>query len=96
MKYFHRTHLPPSDVMAGARHFLGASLTTGAQQPRRVEFSGTIGRITVTVMADGGHYTLVTVETDQVGESEADKLAKRFLTLVHTLAHAGHEPRGAY
>ena len=50
----------------------------------------------MSVEAEGGHYTRITVETNQVGESEADKLAKRFLTLVHTLAHAGHEPRGAY
>ncbi len=46
--------------------------------------------------ADGGHYTLITVETNQPGESEADKLAKRFLTLVHTLAEPSHEARGAY
>jgi hypothetical protein len=96
LKYFHRTHLLPADVLAGARQFLGASLTAGAQQPRRIEFAGTIGRITVTVMAEGGHYTLVTVETDQVGESEADKLAKRFLTRVHTIAEPTHRPIGAY
>jgi len=48
------------------------------------------------VQAEGGHYTLVTVDTDQVGESEADKLAKRFLTLVHTRAEPGHRPIGAY
>jgi hypothetical protein len=51
---------------------------------------------TVTVQADGGHYTLVTVETNQVGESEADKLAKRFLTVVHTMAEPTHRPIGAY
>ena len=50
----------------------------------------------MTVQAEGGHYTLVTVETDQVGESEADKLAKRFLTLVHTLEQPSHRPIGAY
>jgi len=50
----------------------------------------------VTVQADGGHYTLVTVETNQVGESEADKLAKRFLTIVHTMAEPTHRPIGAY
>jgi len=38
----------------------------------------------------------VTVETNQVGESEADKLAKRFLTLVHTRAEPTHRPIGAY
>jgi hypothetical protein len=48
------------------------------------------------VQAEGGHYTLVTVDTNQVGESEADKLAKRFLTEVHTLEHGSHRPIGAY
>ena len=48
------------------------------------------------VQAEGGHYTVVTVETDQVGESEADKLAKRFLTLVHAAADPTHRPIGAY
>jgi hypothetical protein len=36
------------------------------------------------------------VETNQPGESEADKLAKRFLTLVHNVADPSHEVRGAY
>jgi hypothetical protein len=38
----------------------------------------------------------VTVETDQPGESELDKLAKRFLTTVHAKADATHAVRGAY
>jgi hypothetical protein len=38
----------------------------------------------------------VEVETDQVGESEADKMAKRFLAEVHVLAEPGHSIRGAY
>ena len=50
----------------------------------------------MSVQAEGGHYTLVTVETNQVGESEADKLAKRFLTLVHTWPNRRHRPIGAY
>jgi hypothetical protein len=96
MKYFHRTSLAPEEVLEGATRFLGASLAPVAEQPRHREFAGSIGRIGVTVQAEGGHYTLVTVETNQVGESEADKLAKRFLTLVHTRAEPGHRPIGAY
>ena len=96
MKYFHRTHLPPDQVVAGAGQFFGGFLTPSQQEPRRRYFAGSIGRITLTVQAEGGHYTLVTVETNQVGESEADKLAKRFLTLVHTRAEPGHRPIGAY
>jgi hypothetical protein len=96
MKYFHRTHSSPDDVLARATAFFGARLAPVEEAPRRRRFSGTIGQIGVTVQAEGGHYTLVTVETNQVGESEADKLAKRFLTVVHTLTEPTHRPIGAY
>jgi hypothetical protein len=96
MKYFHRTHLTPDEVLAGADQFFGTTLSPGGEEPRRRQFTGSIGRINVSVQAEGGHYTLVTVETNQVGESEADKLAKRFLTMVHTRAEPGHRPIGAY
>jgi hypothetical protein len=96
MKYFHRTHSSPDDILARATAFFGARLAPIEEAPRRRRFSGTIGQIGVTVQAEGGHYTLVTVETNQVGESEADKLAKRFLTVVHTLTEPTHRPIGAY
>jgi hypothetical protein len=96
VKYFHRTHLSPDEVLAEASRFFGAILAPAGEEPRRRHFAGTIGRISVIVQAEGGHYTLVTVDTNQVGESEADKLAKRFLTLVHTRAEPGHRPIGAY
>jgi hypothetical protein len=96
MKYFHRTHLTPAEVLLGASQFFGSTLAPGGEEPRRRQFTGSIGRIGVTVQAEGGHYTLVTVETDQLAESEADRLAKRFLTLVHTRAEPGHRPIGAY
>ena len=96
MKYFHRTHLTPDEVLAGADQFFGATLSPGGEERRRRQFTGSIGRIGVTVQAEGGHYTLVTVETNQVAESEADKVAKRFLTMVHTRAEPGHRPIGAY
>ena len=96
MKYFHRTHTTPEEVLARATAFFGARLAPVEEQPRRRRFSGPIGQIGVSVQAEGGHYTLVTVETNQVGESEADKLAKRFLTLVHTMTDQTHHPIGAY
>ena len=96
MKYFHRTHLSPDDVLAGAAQFFGATLAPVEEGPRRRQFAGSIGRIGVSVQAEGGHYTLVTMDTDQVGESEADKLAKRFLTELHMLEHGSHRPIGAY
>lgn len=96
MKYFHRSPLSPDTVMARANAFFGARLAPTEEAPRRRRFSGNIGQLGVTAQAEGGHYTLITVETNQPGESEADKLAKRFLTLVHTLADPSHEARGAY
>ena len=96
MKYFHRTHLTPDVALAEAARVLGMHLSPVEEQPRRRRFAGTIGQIAVSVQAEGGHYTLVTVETDQVGESEADKLAKRFLTVVHTMEDPTHRPIGAY
>jgi hypothetical protein len=96
MKYFHRTHASPDAMLEMAAEFFGARLTPVEELPRRRRFTGTVGQVTVTAEAEGGHYTLVTVETNQVGESEADKLAKRFLTVVHTLADPTHRPIGAY
>jgi len=96
MKYFHRTHSTPEEVLARATAFFGARLAPVEELPRRRRFTGTIGQIAVSVQAEGGHYTLVTVDTNQVGESEADKLAKRFLTVVHTMADPTHRPIGAY
>lgn len=96
MKYFHRTHLSPDEVLLGATQFFGGTLAPSGEEFRRRDFAGSIGRIGVSVQAEGGHYTLVTVETNQVAESEADKLAKRFLTMVHTRAEPGHRPIGSY
>jgi hypothetical protein len=93
MKYFHRTSAAPDDVLARAAEFFGAQLRPMEEGPRRRRFAGGIGQIGV---AEGGHYTRITVETNQPGESEADRLAKRFLTLVHTMAEPSHAPRGAY
>ena len=96
MQYFHRTHLSPDDAIASAAEFFGQRLGPSQEEPRRRQFASPLGELTVTVRAEGGHYTLVTVETSQVGESEADKLAKRLLTELHMLEHGSHRPIGAY
>jgi hypothetical protein len=96
LKYFHRTPVPPDAVMAHAAAFLGARVPPTGEAPRRRAFSGSLGSVTVTAVPEGGHWTLVTVVTDQPGESELDKLAKRFLGTVHVLAEPEHVLRGAY
>ena len=96
MKYFHRTHVPPAQVIARATEFFAPRVAPVEESPRRRRFAGSLGQLGVTAEAEGGHYTLVTVETNQLGESELDKLAKRFLSVVHTLAEPNHALRGAY
>jgi len=96
MKYFHRTHLDPDAVMAQANRFFGARLAPAEETPRRRRYSGTVGQVSVIAHPEGGHYILVTVETNQPGESEADRLAKRFLTELHHTADPVHQVRGAY
>jgi hypothetical protein len=96
MKYFHRTTIPPDAVIVRAAAFFGGRLAPTEEAPRRRRFAGSIGQLTVTAQPEGGHYTLITVETNQPGESEVDKLAKRFLSVVHQLADPAHSLRGAY
>lgn len=96
MRYFHRTSVPPDRVIDEAATFFGPRLAPAGEEERRRTFTGTIGTVTVSARPEGGHYTLIGVETDQMAESELDKLAKRFLSVVHGLAHRGHAVRGAY
>jgi hypothetical protein len=79
-----------------ADRFFGSNLSVVSTEPRQRVFQGAIGEIKVKVEAEGGHYTLITITTDQVGESEADKQAKRFLGVVHTRVDRDHVLRGAY
>ncbi len=96
MKYFHRTSVSPDVVVQRATAFFSGRLAPVEEGTRRRRFAGAIGQLAVTAEAEGGHYTLVTVETNQPGESELDKLGKRFLSVVHTLAEPAHPLRGAY
>jgi hypothetical protein len=96
VKYFHRTSVTPDAALAEATRAFGRRLSPTEAAPRHRTFTGSLGTVTVQVRAEGGHYTLVTVSTDQPGESELDKLAKRYLGEVHVLAEPDHVLRGAY
>ena len=96
MKYFHRATVPSEAVLAAAHEFFGGRLTPVEEAPRRRAYSGAIGKVTISARAEGGHYTMVDVQTDQVGESELDRLAKRFLAELHRSADPQHQVRGAY
>lgn len=96
MRYFHRTSLPPDEVLEESDRYFQSRVALADSGLRHRVYRGSIGQIGVRVRAEGGHYTHITVETDQVGESEADKVGKRFLTEVHRRVEPSHEARGAY
>ena len=96
MKYFHRTSVGPDQVMNRAAAYFGSTMSPTEESPRRRRYSSSLGQLAVLIEAEGGHYTRVTVETNQPGESELDRAAKRFLSVVHTMGEPTHVLRGAY
>ncbi len=96
MRYFHRTQLSPDKILAEADRHFGLHLEEIEHSARARRYDGSLGTVGVAVLLEGGHYVHITVQTDQVGESELDRLAKRFLGQVHKLAHPAYELRGAY
>ena len=96
MRYYHRTSLDIDTVLLEADSYFGSRLSAGDPGERTRTFTGTRGELTVRVRAEGGHYTNIDISTDQAGESELDKFAKRFLGTIHTKTDSSHVLRGAY
>ena len=97
MRLFHRTSVGPDAVMRAADDFFPAlGLTAGATAPRRRTFTGPLGAMTLTVRMEGGHYTFVEVETDQIGESRLDKNVKKFFVALHRTADPSHALEAGY
>lgn len=101
MRHFYRTHLTPAEVMQAADvFFAGLQLKTVASGERTRAFSGVVGapevpsRVHLAVKPEGGHYTFVEVQTDQMGESRIDRNVKRFF--VSLARQTGHELEAAY
>jgi len=91
MRHFYRTQLASADVLAQADQFfpsIGLAQTTIA--PRTRTFSGPLGALKLAVRAEGGHYTFVQVETDQMGESRMDRNVKRFFVGLHRADDPSH------
>jgi hypothetical protein len=87
----------PAEVLASADQFFPsmqlAQLTTA---PRTRTYSGALGSLKLTVKAEGGHYTFVQVETDQMGESRLDRNVKRFFVTLHRTEDPRHIPEASY
>ena len=97
MRHFFRTHLTPAAVMEAADAFFPAlDLKPSASAARSRTFAGTLGTMTLSARPEGGHYTFVEAETDQMGESRLDRNVKRFFVTLHRQADPAHKLEAAY
>ena len=103
MRHFYRSHLPPADVMASADAFFATlGLQVVASAARRRVFQGVVGtpeipaRLALSVRPEGGHYTFVEVETDQMGESRLDRNVKKFFVQLRRQDDPRHALEAAY
>ena len=91
MRHFYRTHLSPADVLAAADQFFPAiGLAQNTTAPRTRTYSGPLGALKLSARAEGGHYTFVQVETDQMGESRMDRNVKKFFVGLHRTEDPAH------
>jgi len=97
MRLFHRTSVAPAAVIEQADRFFPALGLTATSRDERVRsFTGQLGTMTLRVRMEGGHYTFVEVDTDQIGESRLDKNVKKFFVALHRTADPTHVPAAAY
>jgi hypothetical protein len=97
VRHFHRTHLTPAAALAAADEFFPTlGLTRQNSAPRSRVYAGELGTVKVSAKPEGGHYTFIEAETDQVGESRLDRNVKRFFVRVHRQADPSHKLPAAY
>jgi hypothetical protein len=97
MRHFYRTHLAPARVLVSADEFFPAlGLAPLATAPRSRTYSGTLGTVTLLIKSEGGHYTFVQADTDQMGESRMDRNVKRFYVGLHRTEEPSHAIAAAY
>lgn len=103
MRHFYRSHLTPAEVVAAADAFFGSlGLNASPNGPRSRLYQGVVGapevpaRMRLLVRPEGGHYTFVEVETDQIGESRLDRNVKRFFVQLHRREEPAHAMAAAY
>jgi hypothetical protein len=97
MRHFYRTHLSPAQALSAADEFfpsIGLEQLTTA--PRTRTYTGPLGSMRLGARAEGGHYTFVEVETDQMGESRLDRNVKRFFVRLHRTEDPTHALEASY
>ena len=103
MRHFFRTHVTPAEVIATAdAFFTGLGLAVVSSGSRSRVYQGVVGapevpsRLSLEARAEGGHYTFVEAQTDQIGESRLDRNVKRFFVTLRRAADPRHVLEAAY
>jgi hypothetical protein len=97
MRHFHRCQLSPDQVLEVAdRFFPSIELTPLTTAPRTRTYAGPLGSMRLSVRLEGGHYTFVQAESDQMGESRLDRNIKRFFVELRRLERPAHTLKAAY
>jgi hypothetical protein len=97
VKHFYRSRVSPAQVLEQADRFfadLEMDLTLNAQRARA--YAGPLGTLKLSVNKEGGHYTYVAIETDQMGESRLDRNAKRFFVELRRTEDPAYRLEAAY
>ncbi|MCX5760863.1 MAG: hypothetical protein NTW72_05075 [Gemmatimonadetes bacterium] len=103
MKHFHRTTVLPDAVLAEADAFfptIGLKLIHTTNRSRT--YQGVVGTpevsatLVLSVKMEGGHYTFVEGNSDQMGESRLDRNLKKFFVRLHRQVDARHAMSAAY
>jgi hypothetical protein len=103
MQHFYRTQLTPAATIEFADEFFTKlGLRVSASSTRTRTYEGIVGTpevvstIRLQVKSEGGHYTFVEVDTDQMGESRVDRNVKRLFVELHRLEEPAHRLEAAY
>lgn len=91
MRHYFRSHMPLADVLAAAdQYFPSIGLTQNTTAPKTRTYAGPLGALRLSVKAEGGHYTFIQADTDQMGESRMDRNVKRFFNSLHRTEDPSH------
>ena len=97
MRHFFRSHLSSHEVLERADAFFPTiGLVASATAARARTYSGPLGVLRLSARAEGGHYTFVEAQTDQMGESRMDRNVKRFFVTLHCVGEPRHALEAAY
>ena len=103
MKHFFRTTVDPTTVLTDAEAFfptIGLKLTHTTVRSRT--YQGVVGTpevastLVLSVRMEGGHYTFVEANSDQMGESRLDRNVKKFFVQLHRRSEPRHELTAAF